>query len=63
MKKKQCVGGILALAALVTLFVWGRARFHFDFQIFAAQVALADWSKIAIAVACIYSAYVFRSAR
>jgi hypothetical protein len=63
LKKRQWVGGILALAALVALFVWGRARFHFDFQIFAAQVALADWSKIAIAAACIYSAYVFRAAR
>jgi glycosyltransferase 2 family protein len=63
LKKSQWIAGILALAALVALFVWGRARFHFSFHIFAAQMALADWSKIAIAVACIYIAYVFRSAR
>ena len=30
---------------------------------FRAQLALADWKKIAIAAGCIYAGYVFRSAR
>lgn len=63
MKKKQWIVGILALAILVALFVWGSAKYHFDFSLFGAQVARADWRLIALGVACIYVAYIFRSAR
>jgi hypothetical protein len=55
--------GLVALAALVALLVWGRGRIHFDFGVFRAQLALADWRKIGLAFACIYAAYGFRSAR
>jgi hypothetical protein len=63
LKKSQWILGLVALAALIALFLWGRARIHFSFHVFGAQVALADWRKIAVAVACIYAGYVFRSAR
>ena len=63
MKKKQLILGLLALAALVALVVWGRDKIHFDFADFRSQLALANWWKIAIGAGCIYLAYAFRAAR
>ncbi len=63
MKRNQLGLGLVLVAALVALVVWGRDRMHFDFQLFRAQLALADWRKIGIAFACIYLCYVFRSVR
>jgi glycosyltransferase 2 family protein len=63
LKRNHWILGLIVLAALVALFLWARHRIHFDFGIFAAQVARADWSKIGIATGCIYLAYVFRAAR
>ena len=63
MKKSQWIMGLVALAALAALALWARTRIHFDFHVFAAQVAVADWRKIAIAVACIYAAFVVRAVR
>lgn len=63
MKKSQWIVGLVALAALGVVALWARHRIHFDFHVFAAQVAVADWRKIAIAVACIYVAFVFRGVR
>jgi len=53
----------VALVALVALLAWGRNRIHFDFGVFRAQLALADWRKIALATGCIYVGYLFRSVR
>ena len=63
MKKNQLIAGLIVLAALVVLIVWGRDRIHFDFAVFRSQLALADWRKIGIAAACIYIGYIFRSVR
>jgi hypothetical protein len=63
LKKKQLILGLVFLAALVALVVWGRDRIHFDFGEFRAQLALANWWKIGIAFACIYVGYAFRAAR
>jgi hypothetical protein len=63
LNKKQWIVGLLALAALVALFVWGCVKYHFDFHVFASQVARADWRLISLGVACIYIAYLFRSVR
>ena len=63
MKKSRWILGLVLLLALAALFLWARTRIHFDFHLFAAQVALADWRKIALAAACIYIAYVFRAMR
>ena len=63
MNKKQLILGLLALAALAALVVWGRDKIHFDFGEFRAQLALANWWKIAIGAGCIYLGYVFRSVR
>lgn len=63
MKKRQWIAGLVVLAALAALVVWGRERIHFDFGLFRRQVALADWRVIALGVAFIYLAYVFRSIR
>jgi uncharacterized protein (TIRG00374 family) len=63
LKKKQLILGLVVLAALVVLVVWGRDRIHFDFALFRSQLALANWGKIAIGAGCIYLGYVFRAAR
>lgn len=63
MKKKQMLIAAIVLVALVVLFIWVRHRIHFDFGLFRSQLALADWRKMAIALACIYVGYVFRSVR
>jgi hypothetical protein len=51
------------LAALAAFLVWGRDRIHFDFGVFRAQLALADWRKIGIALGSIYFCYLIRSVR
>jgi hypothetical protein len=53
----------VALVALVALVIWVRHRIHFDFGEFRAQLAMADWIKIVIGIACIYAGYAIRSAR
>lgn len=63
MKKSQLILGLVAIAALTALFLWGRNRIHFDFGVFSAQLAHAQWTGIALSAACIYIAYLFRSAR
>lgn len=63
MKKNQLILGLVLLAALAALFVWGHNRVHFDFGVFKAQLALADWRKICAGFGCIYIGYAFRSAR
>lgn len=63
MKKRQLILGLVVLAAMVALFVWARQRVHFDFGEFRTQLAMADWRRLAVGVACIYLAYVIRSCR
>jgi hypothetical protein len=63
LKKNQWIVGAVVLVALIALVVWARHRIHFDFGAFWSQFVTADWRKIAIALGCIYAAYVFRSAR
>jgi hypothetical protein len=63
LKKRQLLVGLVVLAALVALFIWGRERFHFNSAVFRAQLSQADWVKMAVGIACIYLAYFFRSAR
>ncbi len=63
MKKKQWIAGLVVLVAFTALIVWGHDRIHFDFGEFRAQLALADWRKIAFGFACIYLGYVFRAVR
>jgi hypothetical protein len=63
LKKNQLILGVVVLAALAALIVWGRDRIHFDFGVFRAQLALADWRKMGIALGSIYVCYVIRSAR
>ena len=63
MKKNQWIIGLLILAAMVALVIWGRDRIHFDFGVFRVQLAMANWSRIGLGFACIYIAYAFRAAR
>ncbi len=63
MKKHRWIAGLILLVAMVALVVWGRSRIHFDFAVFWAQVSQANWGYIALGIAGIYAAYIFRSAR
>jgi hypothetical protein len=63
LKKNQLILGLVALAALAALVIWGRDRIHFDFAVFRSQLALADWRKIGLGFGCIYLAYSFRAVR
>jgi hypothetical protein len=63
LKSRQWILGLVVLAALVALIIWGHDRIHFDFGVFRSQLAQADWRKIGIAIGCIYLGYVFRSVR
>jgi hypothetical protein len=63
LKKNQWILGLVVVAALAALLVWQHDRIHFDFGVFRAQLALADWRKIGIALGCIYVCYVIRSVR
>ena len=63
MKKNRLIVGLVVLVALGLLVVWGWHRIHFDFAEFRAQVAMANWWKILIALGCIYVGYVLRSIR
>lgn len=63
MNKRQLALGVVVLVALAALVVWGHNRIHFDFAAFRSQLAMADWSKIALGLGCIYLGYVLRSVR
>ncbi len=63
MKKNQIILGLVVLAVIAGLVIWGRDRIHFDFALFRRQLAQADWRRIAIGTGCIYLAYIFRTLR
>lgn len=63
LKKKQWIVGLVVIVALILLVVWGRHRIDFDFHEFGAQLAKADWGKMAIALVFIYLGLVVRSVR
>jgi hypothetical protein len=63
LKKSQLILGFVVLVALIALVIWGHSRIPFNFGEFRAQLALANWWKIAIGAGCIYLGYVFRSVR
>lgn len=55
--------GLVVLALLVLLVIWGRHRIHFDFAVFRSQLALANWGMIGLGLGCIYLGYLLRSTR
>jgi len=63
LKKKQLILALLVLLALAALLYWGRDRIHFNFGVFRAQLALANWRNIGIGLACIYLGYIIRAIR
>jgi len=63
LKKRQLILGLAMLAALVALGIYAQHRHPFHWQMFAGQLAQADWAKIGIAFICIYVGYAIRAAR
>jgi glycosyltransferase 2 family protein len=63
LKKNQWVLGLLIVAVLVALAAYEQHLHPFNWHMFVEEFQKADWIRIAIAVGCIYVAYVFRSVR
>lgn len=63
MKRRQQLLIAITAAACVALFVWGRQRFHFSFELLGKQLMQADWYKIGGGTACIYFGFLLRSMR
>jgi uncharacterized membrane protein YbhN (UPF0104 family) len=63
LKKKQWILALVVVAVLAAILYFERGKIHFDFGVFRSQLALANWRSIAIGLACIYLAYVFRAVR
>ena len=59
----QWIVGLIVLAAMVAIGVYAQHRYAFNWGRVFAQLASADWRKIAVAIACIYVAYAFRAVR
>jgi glycosyltransferase 2 family protein len=54
---------LVAVVAIVALIWFGRHRIHFNWRVFAEQLRLADRSRLAFALGCIYLGYVVRGLR
>jgi hypothetical protein len=63
LKKSHWIVGIIVLAVMVAIGVYAQHRYAFKWDKVFAQLESADWRRIAIAVACIYAAFVFRAVR
>jgi uncharacterized protein (TIRG00374 family) len=62
-KKKNWILWVVVLAALVAVVLFARNRIHFRWDVFAQQLKLADWSRIAVGIGLIWLAYVLRAVR
>jgi hypothetical protein len=63
LKRREWILGLVVLAALVGLFSYEQHVHPFDFKTFAQELQGARWSKVLIALGCIYLAFVFRAVR
>ncbi len=63
MKKSQWIVGLVVMAALAGLFAYEQHLHPFNWKLFLDEFQKANWTKIAIAAACIYGAFVFRAVR
>lgn len=63
LKKNQLILGLVVLAALIGLGIYGQHKHPFDFHAFAEYFQRANWTRVAIGVACIYLGFVFRATR
>jgi glycosyltransferase 2 family protein len=62
-KNAKLIASLVVLAVLVGFGIWAYYHVGFNFATFRLQLAQVNWTKIAIAVGCIYLAYVFRAVR
>jgi len=63
MKSGKLIVGVIVLVVLMGCGIWAYYHVAFSFANFKAQLAMADWSKMAIGLGCIYLGYVFRGVR
>jgi len=63
LKKGNLILGAIVLAALVALAAYAQHVHPFHWRMFVEEFKLANWSRIGLAVGCIYLAYIFRSMR
>jgi uncharacterized membrane protein YbhN (UPF0104 family) len=63
LKKHPWATAFAAVILLAVLAALSRHKIHFDFRLFSSQLALADWRRIILAIACVYAGIVIRSMR
>jgi len=63
LKKKTWILYLVVGLALVALILYARHKINFNWGVFVQQLKLADWTMIAIGVACIWFGYVVRAFR
>ena len=63
MKKNQLILGLIVLGVLVALGLYARQKYSFDWHEVFVQFTQANWGNIALGLAGIYLAYVFRAVR
>jgi hypothetical protein len=63
LKNKRWILWLVLAIAIVVIVVVARDRIHFDWRVFLEQLKLADWRKIGLGVALIWTAYGVRSVR
>ena len=63
MKNAKVIVSLLVLVLLVGLGFWAYYHVSFSFANFRAQLQQADWTRMAIALGCIYLAYGVRGVR
>jgi hypothetical protein len=63
LKNKRWILWLVVALAIVVVVLLARDKIHFDWRVFLEQLKLADWSKIGIGVALIWTAYGIRAVR
>jgi glycosyltransferase 2 family protein len=63
LKNKRWILWLVVAIALVALVLYARQHIHFDWRVFLDQLKLADWRKIGIGIALIWTAYCVRAVR
>lgn len=63
MKNKRWILWLIVAIVLIAIVFVARDRIHFDWHVFLEQLKLADWRKIGIGIALIWTAYCIRAVR
>jgi len=63
LKKKTWILYLAVGLALIVLILYARHKINFNWTVFIQQLRLADWTMVAIGIACIWLGYIVRAIR